>query len=479
VSASLASVGAGALLWAGFPMASTYFILALCYVAIAFRERRYRYKKPLVWTSRARRVFRLTAVLLLPPALLALIHPTLSVGVLQGAPLALILANIILRPFQERINRQFISEARSKLDRLNPIRIGITGSFGKTTVKYMLGEILEAAGPVYYSHGSINTVLGHTRHIRERLQWAHKYFVAEMGAYGIGSIKRLCDFIKPQYGIVTAVGAAHTERFGSLDAIAVAKSELVEEVCLGGGSAVINAEVLSYTPFKELQTRYKGQVISVGEADADADVTITAERTAAGTWLVNLRSKDSRIPPVTYDLPLIGRHNVLNSALAVTLALIIDNSILDHIPYFTKTIEQIPHRLQKLETPGTALVLDDAYNSNEQGFISAVSELRDLAKQRGGRSILVTPGIAELGLEHDRVHQRLGAFSAENCDLVFAINPARIRSFVEAFGDNRKKVIEVATLAAAREAVSRDLRESDVILYENDLPDLLEEKRVL
>ena len=169
----------------------------------------------------------------------------------------------------------------------------------------------------------------------------------------------------------------------------------------------------------------------------------------------------------------------MNSALAVVLAVLIDPRIADQIPFFTRTISQVPHRLQKIGAPGAALILDDAYNSNEMGFISAVTAMSKLANQRGGRRILVTPGIAELGLEHERVHRRLGSFSAENCDVIYVVNPARIIGFLDAARSGRAKIVEVPTFRDARIVIAKDLKQEDVVLYENDLPDLLEERRLL
>lgn len=477
VKASIATVVALALASAGMANEFVLVLLALAFLALAYQERSHRYKKPLVMTERAKRIFRLTSVALAVLSLGVFLHPVLALIALQFAPLAMIVVNALLKPLQTSINVRFENDARDKLERLNPIRIGITGSFGKTTVKHMLAEILEASGPVFFSRGSINTVLGHTRHIRQRLQWSHKYFIAEMGAYGIGSIKRLCDFVHPQYGIVTAVGDAHTERFGSLDAIADAKSELASEVCARGGTVVLNINLLQYKPFRVIKDRYGAQVVTVGVKDAD--VQLDSHELDGGSWSISLQSNDPRIAHVTYELPLIGGHNVMNSALAVTLAIIIDRDIADQIPLFTRTIEQIPHRLQKIDVTGAALILDDAYNSNEHGFISAVSAMNKLAKQRGGRRILVTPGIAELGLEHERVHDRLGTFCAENCDLVYVVNPGRIESFLRSAKSGKAEVIGVATFAAAREAIAKIMNKDDVVLYENDLPDLLEERRLL
>ena len=447
----------------------------------AWREHAYVYKKPLALTERARRILNvamaLSAVIVVGAAL---VGPFATLIALQLLPLTLIAANAILSPLQERVNEGYVAEAREKLARMDPVRIGITGSFGKTTTKHIFAEILGLSGPVFYSKGSINTVLGLTRHIRERLQWSHRYFIAEMGAYGIGSVARLCDFVKPTYGMVTAIGDAHTERFGSVENIAKAKSELVEAVCENGGSAVIADQIMEYEPFRLLHEKYPGQVIRVGRGE-NADIAITGADLRDAAWHITLsdRRKDPAFDTVEYEMPLLGEHNVMNSALAVAMALVIDPEARDRIPLVTPDVEQVPHRLQKRESPGEPLVLDDAYNANELGFRNAVEVAAALAKERGGRAILVTPGIAELGLEHDRVHTGLGEFAAQHMDLIFAVNPSRIETFTAALADAGMPAREVASFADARTALKGEAKPDDVLLYANDLPDLLEERRLL
>ncbi len=149
------------------------------------------------------------------------------------------------------------------------------------------------------------------------------------------------------------------------------------------------------------------------------------------------------------------------------------------IAAFSKDVEQVQHRLQKIDNPGQPLILDDAYNSNEIGFKNAAQVLRKLADQRGGKAILVTPGVAELGLEHDRVHGRLGEFVNAYCDHVIAINPARIEAFIDALDSRQVDIQTSASFADARKYVGSFATEKDVVLYENDLPDILEERRVL
>ncbi|MFN3214081.1 MAG: Mur ligase family protein [Henriciella sp.] len=456
-----------------------WLIAAALLTLIALPERGYTYKKKLVATDRLKRIRWLARGFYLISLGLVFVHAYAVFAIIQAVPLLIMLANRLLRPMQDKINQGFVDQAIEKLETFQPVTIGITGSFGKTTTKHILAEVLESAGPVFYSPGSINTVLGLTRNIREKLQRGHKFFIAEMGAYGIGSIKRLCDFSDPEFAIVTAIGDAHTERFGSIENIARAKSELVEHVCARGGQAVIPVEILDHEPFAELKTAYPNLVKTVGH-EASADFQIVKAELEDSNWAIEIQPRDEAgAAPIHYTLPLLGDHNILNSALSVVLTYLVSPKTVNRIAAFSKDVEQVQHRLQKVDNPGQPLILDDAYNSNEIGFKNAVKVLRKLADQRGGKAVLVTPGVAELGLEHDRVHNRLGQFASEHCDLVIAINPSRIESFVKAIDQDRTDFHTRASFADARRLVSELASDKDVVLYENDLPDLLEESRLL
>lgn len=478
----LATLGLIALLIANAVLdlgAYAWLIAAALLGLIALREPGYTYKKKLVATERLRRIRWLARGFFILSLGALLLHHLAVFVILQAIPLWIMLANRLLRPMQEKINQGFIDQAVDKLSTYRPVTIGITGSFGKTTTKHILAEILESAGPVFYSPGSINTVLGLTRNIREKLQRGHKYFIAEMGAYGIGSIKRLCDFSDPEYAIVTAIGDAHTERFGSIANIALAKSELVEHVTARGGQAVIPHDILEHAPFKALKDAHPSLVKTVGYTD-EADFKISKADLEDSNWAIELQDLSvSDAPAIHYTLPLLGDHNILNSALSVALTYLISPATANRIAAFSKDVEQVQHRLQKVDNPGQPLILDDAYNSNEVGFKNAVSVLKKLADQRGGKAILVTPGVAELGLEHDRVHNRLGQHASDLCDVIIAINPARIESFVAAVDQDDVTFHTRPSFADARRLISEIAAETDVVLYENDLPDILEETRLL
>lgn len=456
-------------------------VAAIGFGIIAAMEYRYKFKKALVMTERARRLYTLAIGFGLILMGLLFVRIETTILIVHALPLCLILSNKILTPYQERLNQGFITKATDKLADLDPITIGITGSFGKTTVKHILAELLRQDAPVFYSRGSINTVLGLTRHIRARLQPAHKYFIAEMGAYGIGSIKRLCDFADPDYGILTSIGDAHAERFGGLENTAKAKSELAAHICETGRKIIVTRDVLRHAPVADLQARHPEKFVIVGHEAGD-DVVIRAAAFADGMWSITLGFEaHPELDDMTFALPLLGDHNVMNLALCVALVAEVAPQAVAQLRYVAPDVEQIPHRLEKRPHFGHGpVVLDDAFNSNETGFVNAVEVLRAMADDAGGKAVLVTPGLAELGVEHEAVHGRVGLAAAKMCDHVVVVNPDRIPTFIQALREEGAHYITAPTLAAARKEIDAlELGAKDVLLYENDLPDVLEEKRLL
>src|SRR5262245_9014917 len=166
---------------------------------------------------------------------------TASALVVLLLPIWLIIANALLAPYERHVQQGYEADAVRTLHRVRPFVIGITGSYGKSSTKSMLAHILQFKGPTLAATGSINTPMGITRHIRENLVFGHEFMVVEMGAFGIGSIRRLCELTPPAAGLVTAVGDMHLERFGSLENIVRAKSELAEALP-SDGLLVVNAD---------------------------------------------------------------------------------------------------------------------------------------------------------------------------------------------------------------------------------------------
>ena len=216
----------------------------LIYVAVQEGDPTYTGKVRLAMTKRASRIYYVACALLMLLFFISFIyilrqHLSQTLGVLwlwqmvlfQLPPLAVVAANLMLTPYEHALQAQFIAEAKEKLAAVDPYTIGITGSYGKTSTKKLLGSFLsQSLGGTFWPRQGINTEMGITRALREDLSAAHKYAVIEMGAYGEGSIRKLCRLTPPRAAIITAVGEMHLERMGEKENIYRAKSELAQEV---------------------------------------------------------------------------------------------------------------------------------------------------------------------------------------------------------------------------------------------------------
>jgi UDP-N-acetylmuramoyl-tripeptide--D-alanyl-D-alanine ligase len=447
---------------------------ALCLAAAALeRDPRKTGKKPLAMTARARRIYFIALGFAVVVGGLASVVADLVivwVVAVQLVPLALVLGNMVLLPAERRVQRRYWDEAHAILGKMNPVVIGITGSYGKTSVKHILGHVLETAAPTLITPGSVNTAMGIARIIRERLQPHHRYFVVEMGAYGIGSIKRLCALTPPKLGIISAIGKAHYERFKTLDAVSHAKFELAEAARDNGGRVIVAADVLEFAWPREFAERHADIVVTVGQTD-DAGVVIHSLRQETEGVALSVTWQGRR-----YELraPLFGLHQGRNMALAFAAACDLGLDP-DDVVASLRSTPQVTHRLEVKRQTNGSILIDDAYNSNPVGFASALS-LLDTMRQPGGRRILVTPGMVELGSEHEAEHTRIGNLAAQYVDVLLAVAPHRVAPLATAFRNTApdRELVSCDTFADARNWLDRNLTSSDTVLLENDLPDLLE-----
>ncbi|ALK08022.1 Mur ligase family protein [Blastochloris viridis] len=450
---------------------------AVTFVVLGLRESDPRRvaKKTLAITERARRIL-IAAGAVQAAVVLAIVAaglPLLAwIAAVQAIPFALIAGNLMLKPFEARVQRRFWTEAHHKLQTLKPTTVGITGSFGKTSVKHILGHLLSMQAPTLVTPGSINTPMGIARIVREQLAPHHRFFVCEMGAYGPGSVERLCRLAPPDLAIVTAIGPAHYERFKSLDTVARAKFELPAAARARGGIAVLAGQVLGFDAAKAFLAGGTDKVIVVGpETEARLKVLATRESRQGVEADVVWEGKSYAL-----KAPLHGLHHAGNMALAFAAACALGADP-DDLVTALKSTPQIAHRLEVKPQPDGSIVVDDAYNSNPVGFAAALASL-DLIVGKTGRRILVTPGMVELGTMHDEEHARLGGVAADHVDVLLPVIPDRIDSFIDAFrrAAPDRPVVPCETFADAMGWLKANLRAGDVVLFENDLPDLYERR---
>ncbi len=461
-------------------IAAGFAILFFLGLATIERDPRKAAKKKLALTSRARRILWVASALLAVPALAAALVP-LPVWAwlvpVQLIPVALVLGNLLLMPYERHVQKRFWHEAHDKLARLQPTVIGITGSFGKTSVKHILGHMLETVAPTLITPGSVNTPMGIARVVRESLGPHHRYFIAEMGAYGPGSIARLCRLAPPDFAIITAIGHAHYERFKTLETVAEAKFELAEAAIARDGKVVVPAALAEIGPAKEHMDTAPERFIRCGEAeDCDLVILESAETPDGLALTVRWRGEEHELAA-----PLFGAHHARNLALSFAAVLSLGVKPAD-AKRALKKLPQIGHRLEvKPQADGSVLV-DDAYNSNPIGFAAAVRTVGLLKQKHGGRGILVTPGMVEMGAAHDEEHRKAGEAAAETIDVLLAVVPDRIEPLIESFakakGDGAE-IVRCPTFADAQAWLSQNRKSGDVVLLENDLPDLYERKLTL
>lgn len=388
---------------------------------------------------------------------------------IQSLPFSLIFANGLLAPFEERVKAGFRNEAIEKLAALSPTIIAITGSFGKTSTKHILSHILSVAKPTLATPGSVNTDMGITRIIREQLTAEHEYFIVEMGAYGPGSIARLCRLTPPHFGMITAVGAAHFERFKSLETTAMTKFELAEATFKNGGPVAVNQNMIPSDLLADRLAKVTGDYHLTGRDLSLSETKMIRE----GMQLVLDEGGEQH----TVLVPLYGRHQADNILLTVMAARMMG------LPWSIiraalRTIPQIKHRVEVSGVQSGPAVINDAYNSNPDGFMYAL-EVLDVLVQSGGRRILVTPGMVELGEMHDAEHARLGQAAAKHADIVLVVTPDRIPTFLSAVQGAANGSTTVMTFEKQAEAeawVNQHIKAEDVVLFENNLPDLFETK---
>ena len=383
-----------------------------------------------------------------------------------GAPLWVLLGSYLVQPIENYIQQGFKDEARATIDSRRDLTvIGITGSYGKTSTKFIMAELLRQKYNVCATPSSYNTPMGICIVVNEKLQPDHQVLILEMGMRYPGDIKELCAIAPPDIGVVTTVGMAHLETMGSVEAIAEEKGSLLEH-SKAGGPAVLN---IDNEHVADMEKRASGPVWRVSvQGNTAADITAHNIRyDADGTSFV---VRDDTGADATFQTQLLGKHNVLNILLSVAVGREMGLR-LRQMAHAIERVEPVEHRLE-LRQEGPVTVIDDAFNSNPVGARNAVEILSEFDADR---RVIVTPGMVELGERQDEENRALGEYIAQHdIDLAVLIGeeqtaPLRDGLRSQQFPDDRLKVFP--SLFDAQDYLKRHLGEGDVVLYENDLPD--------
>lgn len=378
----------------------------------------------------------------------------------------ILICNIINKPIEKMVFNHYKRLAKNKLNSMTNLkRIAITGSYGKTSTKNALNDILNVKYNSFATEKSFNTMNGLMISINNKLDKFTDIFVAEMGAFRRGEIKEKCDFIKPQYGILTTIGTAHLESFGSRENIQKAKFELIDSLP-SDGIAILNMDDEYQTSYK-IKSKCKVVWVSIGNKKADvyaSDIKLSSKGT---TFKCNF-GKES----IILETRLLGNANVYNILEAAALSYELGLS-LEQIKIGVKRIATIEHRLE-LKKYGEINIIDDAYNSNPVGAKMAV----DVLGMMDGKKIIVTPGMIELGEKQYEYNKEFGRQIAKVCDEVILIGEEQTKPILDGLKEKKYNEKNIHILNDVKESfiLMRKLAgKTTFVLLENDLPDIFNE----
>lgn len=403
-------------------------------------------KRKLVWTSKS----KIILILSLP-------------FLFKSPEIALILAVKLIKPFEDFLKNIIVFLAQRKISSMKNLTvIGITGSYGKTSVKEILFHILNSKYQTLKTPESFNTILGVSGVILKELKTKHEFFVVEMGMYGPGEIKRLCDVVKPKAGIVTAVGLSHLERAGSIENIFKAKSELVYSLPKGG-LIVLNCE--NELCEKMAKVRSDLDVVCAGFKKINNNsLWATDIKTTENGTSFNLLSGRGQVKITTC---LLGRHNALDIVLASGVALYYGLT-LEEIKNCLTSLPSVPHRLQLMPGTNGSIIIDDSYNANPESVKSAIEVLKDFDSPT---KIVVTPGMIELGEKQFEENKKFGELMGKVANYVLVVGETNRKAITEGLKKTKTEYFEMKDLKQASAKLSELVTPGSVILFENDLTD--------
>ena len=391
------------------------------------------------------------------------------------APIWLVAGNALAQPVEGVLRRRYLRQAQATLQQINPKVIGITGSYGKTTTKHFLSEIMSLRFHTYATPKSYNTLMGICLAINRDLadDYRAEYFISEMGAYVEGEIERICQLTPPDIAIITEVGPQHLERFGSLDNVRRAKYELVKNLP-PDGVAVFNWDNAYIRDMVELG--YPATRLTVSR-----ELTLEQAEAQGVTWLASEIEEDlsglsfrlTRVASgesMLVSTALVGLHNVTNLLLCIAVAFH-EGIPLRDIALRIRGLRPAESRLVAETSAAGITIINDAYSANPVGVISA---LRVLGMHKSGKRLLITPGMIELGDLHDAENRKLGLLAAEHATDIILIGRAQTVPIADAVRSTAFDPERLHIADSLQDAVAwyrEHLEAGDTVLFLNDLPD--------
>lgn len=442
-------------------------IIALYAFLLIERELKVEYIKPLVLTNRVKRqiiVFIIIYILLIFTAYKIDFNALMYVMLFSMLlPYVLVyLMSAITFPIEASFRTMFKNKAQKQLfSNKGLITVGITGSYGKTSSKNIVQEILSEQLYTLATPSSFNTPMGITLTIREELKNTHEAFIVEMGADKVGDIVELSKFVNPKYALITSIGPQHLSTFKTLDNIIKEKMQLAERLPKDG-VAILNKDNENIKNYKMINPV---KVVSYGIENKDVDfLAFDINYSIEGS---SFKVKNNN-EEYEFNTRLLGEHNVLNILSGIALGRELGLTW-EKLQTAVRNVKFIQHRLELKNINGKTFI-DNAFNSNPEGANMSLKVLSLMPKNR----YIVTPGMIDLGVIQNEENYKFGYNMKDKVDHVLLVGKNQTKPIYEGLlesGFNMDNVIVYDTVKEALNYVHHNADKDDIILLENDLPD--------
>ena len=408
-------------------------IVTVVYIGMLYKWRAEQ-DKPLVFTGRVKRFF---ASLVFFIALTVMLTTGMEYGS-YAVLIPILFSYLVSMGMEKMLFRGFQMKAKKKLDSMDKmIVVGITASYGKTSIKNYIAHILSAKYKAYATPRSVNTFGGVLKDINDDLPTDTEVYVVEMGARGKGDIAEISTFVNPHYAVVGKIGSAHIEYFGSLENIRNTKMEILQTDRLKEAwvhdSAMIKPEKNIHSFGKEI-----------------SNIRAT------------LDGLDFEMDEDDYHVNILGSFNAMNIAVAIKVAKALGMNS-KSIKKQLETLQPTVHRLQRIDAGGK-LIIDDSFNGNIDGMIEGFN----LSSTYDGRKVVITPGLVEVD---DELNVQVAKRANEVFDLVVVTGDLNYDIFREYVDEN--KLIKLESKDKMQDMLVEHTRAGDLILFANDAPSFI------
>jgi UDP-N-acetylmuramoyl-tripeptide--D-alanyl-D-alanine ligase len=416
------------------------FVVVLVYLGMLYNWYR-GLDKPLVFTGRVKRFF---AAMLLFTIFIAITFKkfTVVIPIFLAYFISVFIEKMLFNGYKKQAMKKIASKKEMKI-------VGITASYGKTSIKNYITHLLQAKYKTYGTPRSVNTLGGVMIDINNDLPDDTEVYVVEMGARGEGDIGEISTFVNPHYVIVGRIGPAHIEYFKTLENIRNTKMEILKT------SRLEKAWV-----HESAMVKPEGNVHTFGTKEhLDVRDNVPPPQFVIEDVKATLDETSFTLNGVRYSASILGAFNAMNLAAAVLVAKELGLSD-EQIQAQLSTLEPVAHRLQRIDAGGK-VILDDSFNGNIDGMMAAF----DLATTYEGRKVVITPGLVEVD---DELNIQVAKRANEVFDLVVVtgdLNYNIFRDHVES-----DKLHKLASKAQMEQMLVEQTREGDLVIFANDAP---------